>query len=223
MNLLIYGESGVGKTTFLGTAEDLEETMPALLIDVEGGIVTLRKRTNLDIKPIRSMKEMIDLINDLRKYPGYYKTVMLDSVTELQKLDMRVIMKAAYDANPDKVDIDVPSPREWGKCGEHIRNVVRALRDLPCNTIITALPNEEKNKEGVVLKIGPDLPGKLKSHIPGFMDIVGYMMVDHIGGNTTRKIQFAKTKKVMAKDRTGVLDDVTLSPSIPLLWERIHG
>lgn len=228
LNLLIYGDPGVGKTTLAGTASDVVDTSPLLLIDIEGGVTTLRHKQTVDVVQVRSMAELerivVALQNDLH---AYYKTICLDSLTELQKLDMKAVMELEYNKNPDKVDKLVPTQRAWGKSGERVRLIVRALRDLPCHTIMTALATydyeQRKDASPILRQISPSLPGKLKAEIPGFFDIVGYMQaVNERGeGNTTsivRTIQFAKTEKVVAKDRTWALDDLMRNTTIPEMW-----
>jgi hypothetical protein len=153
----------------------------------------------------------------------YYKTIGIDSLPELADLDMRIIMNDAYSRNPDKVDKDVPSPREWGKSRSHIRAIVRAFRDLPCNTIITAQVGALQ-EEGQPTKFFPGLAGKLRTEIPGFMDIVGYLQpeVEPGSGVIVRKLQVQGTRRVVAKDRTGALGTMIENATIPILWSMIH-
>lgn len=222
VNMLFYGESGVGKTHLCGTAADSEETTPLLLVDCEGGHATLRKKKGVDVRRARTLNDVQDIHNELFKHnKGWYKTVALDSLTEIQDVDMRYIMKEtkANAKDPDKIDVDVPSPREYGKTRVHMRTIVRAFRDLPMNTVITCLEREIKNDQGVVIRIRPNLTGQLMAEIPGFMDIVGY----YYTGNTPdeRVMQFVKTKKVLAKTRFPELGDKITNPTIPQIWELI--
>lgn len=223
INKLIYGDPGSGKTFFLGTAADHPDTSPLLIFDIEGGVMTLRNKPEIDVVQIRSMKQLQDNINALAKQPEmYYKTIGIDGITELQKLDMRTVMNEQYQKRPDSTDIYVPSQREWGKSGERVRMIVRALRDLECNVIMTALKAEVTDERTNKKQIYPSIPGKLKTELPGFFDIVGYYRSVAEGGELVRKLQVVGTESVIAKDRSGALDSLITDPSVPMLWEQIH-
>lgn len=236
INALLYGDVGAGKTHLLGTAADIADTSPVLIFDVEGGLKTLRKfpnKANIRRVPIRSMKEIEDKYNmlylsiktdpvtKLPYIPGV-KTLGLDSLTELTDLDMRTIMKDAFSRNPDKVDPDVPSQREWGKARAHIRTIVRAFRDLPCNVIMTAQVGSLQ-EEGQPTKFFPGFAGKLRTEVPGFFDIVAYLYAENEGGTIVRKLQSVGTRRVVAKDRTGALGQVLEDATIPDIWRLING
>lgn len=221
LNMLVYGEPGAGKTYLAGTAQDHDMTSPVLILDIEGGTTTLRKRADIDVKHVRSIAELEATYAALKENnEGYYKTVVIDSLSELQKIDMRDIMRELVNRRPD-LDPDVPSQREWGKSSEHMRRIVRGFRDLEMNTIMICHVNIQRD-ESNVLMFSPMLPGKLQMEVPGFMDIVGYLSTSIENEETVRRIQFAKTRRVIAKDRTDSLGDIVDSPTIPLLWERMH-
>jgi len=222
ISMFIYGEPGVGKTYLFGTAQDYEATSPMLLIDIEGGTTTLRKRKDLEIVPVRSMKKLVEIQNTLyRENELSYRCVALDNMSELQSLDMQVIMQEAYGRNPDKVDIDVPSPREWGKSREHLRAITRSFRDLPCHVLFSAHVHE-KIEEGQPTRYYPGFGGKARVDLPGFCDIVGLMTVEHSGNETKRRIQFVGSRRVLAKDRFDALGETVVNPSIPSLWEKLY-
>lgn len=220
-SLLPYGPPGVGKTVLAGTAEDNPNTAPVIFLDVEGGTLSLRKRKGLDVIRIKSVAELVAVHKKLAtENNGYYKTCVVDSLTELQKLDMLDIMKELVQKRPD-LDPDVPSQREWGKSIEHMRRIVRAFRDLEMNTIFTCLSVVEKDSMGNI-SYAPSLPGKLKMEISGFVDVVGYMTSTIEDGVPLRRIQFLQTNKVIAKDRTASLGDVLDNPTIPMMWDLMH-
>jgi hypothetical protein len=221
LNLLVYGNPGVGKTVFAGTAEDDKQTSPTIFLDVEGGTLSLRQRTNLDVVRVKSIDELVEMHRKLAtENDGYYKTCVVDSLTELQKLDMGDIMHELTQRRPD-LDKDVPSQREWGKSIEHMRRIVRGFRDLPMNVIFTCLVIVDKDENGIVTYT-PSLPGKLKMEISGFVDVVGYMSTVVEEGETIRRIQFAGTRRVIAKDRTASFGDMVDNPTIPDLWKLMH-
>jgi len=238
LNLLVYGEPGVGKTFLEGTAEDHQDTSPLLIIDVDGGVTTLRHR-NVDCIPCRSIDKHpvtgADGINQIyeklfkSKYIDdrgverieHYNTVAIDRLDELADVDMRFIMRDAYARNPDKVDIDVPSPREYGINRSHIRKLVRAFRDLPCHVIFVC-GVATRQEEGQPIKYFPGFSGKLQTEVPGFCDIVGYYTNDNTTGELIRRMQFQGTRRVQAKDRTNALGQLIDNPTIPMMWEMIQ-
>jgi hypothetical protein len=67
------------------------------------------------------------------------------------------------------------------------------------------------------------MPGKLRSEVPGYFDIVGFLQAAApTPGTINRTLQVAKTKKVIAKDRTSALGLMINEPSVPLLWSMIN-
>lgn len=229
-NLLVYGMPGVGKTYFCGSALDSEDTYPVLLLDVDGGAMTLRDRPELDVVQVRTMEDVVAVHNKIKereKASGefYYKTICIDSLTFLQKMDMVQVMKYAERKNSNRFpepsyELHVPSPKEWGMSNERVRLIISAYKDLSCHLICTSLERVNKDKEGTVTGYEPDLGGgSLRDNIPGYFDIVGRMMSDKAPGrDAERKMQTVKTNRVVAKDRSKVLPELVESPSIPLIW-----
>lgn len=231
LNFLVYADPGAGKTYLLGTADDDPRTKPYLHIDIDGGTKTIKHklttktRKGIDKKTIRNLDQLTELYNRLiasiKNGRLYYKTVGLDNLSELADLDMKTIMRKAYENNPDKVDVDVPSQREWGKSRSHMRNIVRAFRDLPCNVIFTAHV-ATLQEEGQPTKYFPGFAGKLKTDLPGFVDVVGHLRPIVQGEEIVRKLQVQGTNRVIAKDRTSALGTVVENPTIPMMWDLIQ-
>lgn len=230
LNGIFIGEPGAGKTYLYGTITDWpEEFLPALLVDLDGGTDTLRFKTQIQrTKPIRSLAQLQALYDeisaDCSKTGGYYKSICLDNISELQKMDMNEVMLEAKRTanNPDNVDIHVPSPREWGKNNERMRIIIRAFRDLPCHTICMAHSQEREDKTTKVDRIWPGMPGQMRHEILGFFSVGGYISIYEDGGEVKRQIQFKKTRKVQARDRFQVLPDVMMdNPTLPQIWKII--
>jgi hypothetical protein len=228
MNILIYGEPGVGKTFFAGTAADDSRLHPLLVLDVEGGMMTLRDKQagKVDVIKVRSMQEVEDVYNklyhSLENGEIYYKTIAIDSLTELADLDMRKVMKDAYNRKPETVDMDVPSPREWGIVRNHIRLITRAYKDLPCHCVFVCSLKVDQ-PENQPAKYMPGFAGKLVREVPGFADIVGFYRARNQGGEITRTLQVTGTDRVLAKDRTKILGESVKNPTLPSLWDMVEG
>jgi hypothetical protein len=223
LNILIYGDSGTGKTTLAGSADACPEMRPVLVVDIEGGTESLRRTyPDVDVVRVTTWDEMQSLYNVLYEGDHVYKTVVLDSLTEIQKFSMYQIMEDVIKKDRER-DPDIASMREWGKNIEQIRKFVRGFRDLEMNTIFTALVREDKNpRTGAVSKL-PMLSGKLASEVSAFLDVVGFYYVkpDEEGENK-RWLLTQKTEEIVAKDRTGTLPLVVEDPTMSTILELMN-
>ncbi len=206
----------MGKTRLLASASDIPELSPVLILDVEGGTFSIREKfPDVDVIRISSWAEMSKVYNDLYDGNHPYKTVGLDSLTEIQKMGMYGIMTALV-AEPDNKDRDpdIPSVREWGKNIEQTRKLVRAFRDLPMNVIFTALEMSDRNPRTGLTVTKPSLSGKLSGEVAGFLDEVLYMYVKTVDNEPQRLLLTRKTEDKVAKDRSDklpqVITDVTM-------------
>lgn len=226
LNILIYGDSGVGKTRLAGSADDVPEMRSVLVVDFEGGAETLKHcYPNCDTVRVESWKEVQNVYDELYAGNHKYKTVILDSLTEVQKFNMYNVMQNLIEKHEDR-DVDVPSMREWGINLEQMRKFVRAFRDLPMNTIFTALMVSEKdNKTGLTVK-EPHLSGKLKKEVAAFLDIVVFMYMREMEiDNETKQAHLLlsqATDTCTAKDRTSKLPQVMIEPTMAEIMKYIN-
>jgi AAA domain-containing protein len=223
-NMLVYGKSGTGKTYLAGSAQDVPEMRRVLYLDIEGGILTLR-RAFPDVETVRitTWKEFQAVYDALRAGGHGYQTIILDSLTEIQKFNMNEIMRKLVEANEER-DMDVPSLREWGKNLEQCRRFIRAFRDLPLNVIFIALEREDKDRMQRPIKL-PSLSGKMAGEVAAFLDIVCYYNIKEVTENgetqQLRVLQSAATESVVAKDRSGLLPPAMVGPTMEQLYDTI--
>lgn len=223
INFLVYGESGIGKTILGGSADAVPQMRPVLIVDVEGGAFSLLDRyPDVEVVRVETWNELQELYYALHAGDHPYKTVVLDSLTEIQKFSMNQIMVEVVAKEPGR-DPDIPSLREWGKNIEQIRRLVRAFRDLPVNTIFTALLREEKDNKTGTVTLKPMLSGKLASEVAAFLDIVTYLYVvsQQKGDEMHRErvLLTGATEKVTAKDRSNRLPLTILNPTMQEIYD----
>lgn len=226
INVLIYGKYGVGKTVLAGSASMVPQMSPVLLIDVEGGTNSLRTTyPEVDTIRITSWPELMGTLEYIQDEVHPYKTVIIDSLTEIQKLHMYYSMKK-FGKNPmeEKADWD-----DWARSLEFMRMVTRATRDLPINVIWTALLDDEQDKKtGLTMKM-PLFTGKFKKEVGAIPDEVFYYYIKDLYDEEvdkevpTRILLTSGTEDVVAKDRSGSLEMVIVSPTMEMLYSKMTG
>lgn len=179
LNMIIYGDTGTGKTYLCGTAMDFAGSSPALFIDFEGGTKTLHGR-KIDVVRPKSWKEIQIIYEYLYHDNNRYKSVVIDSLTELQKkYSMGAIMgqfeSGENDTYADLESSVAPTRQDWLRSGEQMRKMIRAFRDLAylqepsrrVHVIMTALEKYDEKKQ----LICPSLPGSLAYECGAMVDI----------------------------------------------------
>lgn len=202
LNFMVYGESGAGKTLLAGTAAFVEELSPVLFLDVEGGTMTLSQldsTADVDVVRVLKWRTMQDIYDELYRGKHPYKTVVIDSLTEMQKLAMGEILGYGKDLDPGG---QIPEFKDWSLNTEQMRRLVRAFRDLEMNTIFTCLAMEQEHprKKGVSIK-KPALTKKLAEEIPAFFDVLFYLYAAEVSGVNQRYMQTDKNDRIVAKCR----------------------
>lgn len=169
--VLVYGESGVGKTTFASSAPG-----PILWLESEGGTGSIAEADlpKIDIARVTSLETYREALGLLQADPNAYKTVVLDSFTETQALILKEIMHMAVKSDPNRDEFS-PLFSEWGRLTGVMREIARGFRDLPMHTVITALQREDTDELTGRVKVRPRLSPTLADELPGFMDAVGYL------------------------------------------------
>lgn len=221
LNMMIYGGSGVGKTLLAGTSAMVEAMSPILVIDAEDGTKTLNALPDygdqIDVVPMTQWKKMQAIYNDLYKGQHPYKTVVIDSGTEVQQLAMNDVLGTSGTV----LDVGItPEFKDWYKNTEQIRRMIRAFRDLPMHTIITALEMDSQDPRTKLVMKRPAFSNKLSQQIPAFFDTVFYLYTKEVKGDSAnlRLCLTDRTDKIVAKCRAQGVPLVLENPNMPMLY-----
>jgi hypothetical protein len=206
--LLLFGEAKTGKTSLAETAPG-----PRLILDAEGGTTWLASNTvewnpleggppkdlDPDVSVVVSILnwEMLERINTWLQKGGHeFKSVILDSLTELQKQAKRSITDTGM------------TMKDWGTLYDRMDPVLRELRDLtqvpgsPVECVVlVCLANSREDR------IVPDVQGSMARSLAGQVDTIGYLRVGQMNadGGQDRELLVDARQGISAGDRTKVL------------------
>jgi len=149
---LLVGSPGSGKTSILATANDCPEMAPLCVLDFESGLLAVAHRGDVYREQIKSMKHLDEVFWAIvNRKSGWemFKTIGLDSASELADLCLQEIVGAAFDkatSNSElahRDDVDSVMLQDYGKSTRRATRLFRWLRDLDgINVIMTALPKD---------------------------------------------------------------------------------
>jgi len=133
--------------------------------------------------------------------PTLYYTVVIDSLTEVQKYCMYQLLGIEVGRYALDLEPETPQWTEWGKSAEMIRLLIRTFRDLPLHTIVVCGQAQEQDHQKR-FHYGPLLPGKLANEVQGFFDVVGYFVAQPTeGGEMYRRLWLEPGQTFKAKNR----------------------
>jgi hypothetical protein len=210
---LIYGEGGTGKTTLAATAADVPDLCPVLHLNIENGADSIASRSNIEVVDIDTIRELQSVFAELYNKSGAgYNTVIADNLTEAQAQGMDDILKTGK--GMDFVDFEGASFSNgaWNQSSQQMRKLMRYFRDLPVYTIFVAW-EKDYAKDNEPANIGPHFTKTFGGEAPGLVNDVYRLSLK--GGE--RVLQTAKTDRVSAKDRSGLLPPIIRNPTMNVL------
>lgn len=219
---LFYGPPGGGKTTLGGSAALCVKT---LIISAESGLLSLQNLKDasgnipdIDYVQIKNMADMEAAYHFLKNEKHEYKAVVIDSLTEIQRV--------AKDAIMEEAKVQTMEIRSWGQLASKLERLVRSFRDLPMHLIITALEDAETDKLTGEVKVWPALQGSVQKQLPAYFDLVAYAFSRETGEGAERRtvhgLLTQNSGKYVAKDRSGKLPKIIDDPSFEKICSYIY-
>ena len=192
VKLLVYGQSGAGKTSLIRTLPN------PVVLSAEGGLLSIQ---DADI-PFIEIKTMDDLTEAYEwckssSEAGEFQSVALDSISEVAEVVLNYEKKQTKD------------PRQaYGTLAEQMTDIIRAFRDLPNKHVYFSAKMEKSADEQGRVLFNPAMPGKsLTQGISYFFDEVLALRVERDGeGKNVRALMCDTDGLWLAKDRSGKLE-----------------
>lgn len=171
LNILLYGRSGTGKTTIIGTAPK-----PLLILDIrEKGTTSIRKTPGVFVLPIDSWKDFEEAYWYIVSNPKEYKTIAIDTVTQLQDYALSEVRGTSE---------GLVSRKSWGEASSLLKSWIMLYRDLPQNLIFTAQDRKTKGEEddsdednSIMPEIGPYVMPSVAKILNAAVDVIGMTFV----------------------------------------------
>jgi phage nucleotide-binding protein len=199
ISILIYADSGKGKTTLASTLPK-EET---LFVVTEAGMGPLIGKgfqyfdvlATMKLNPLMPLEEIIqEFYKNIRTDPKCpFKYIVIDNLTELENQ-----LLGDYTKRRKK---PFPEAKEYGDVAYRIHEWVVLFRDLQYQGITVIFNTWEKQSElksatGESYTMGyPFLSGRNSAQIPGLVDAVGHLITK----GEVRMVQFSQNNMFLTK------------------------
>ncbi len=243
LNILYYGDGGMGKTTHLTSMVHLAEAGQKLWLanaesGVKAGALQRRGIPTADIEvypdpdnPEESISfegienEWLRVREELHKDPNSYIGTGWDSITEIQQAlkDVDVLAAVAKaNRNGRERSRHVVDQDNWRSVNEQCRQLIRKYRDLPCHFACSALSRREQDSDGVVVYQPGVTPG-LQGDLVGWMDIVVHCSIAIVDGEEEFRGLLRAHGKYRGKDRFSATPRWLVDPTFDRIYQYVYG
>ena len=206
---LVYGRTGVGKTTLCGTAPN------NLIISAESGLLSLGDK-NIPVIEIESFMDIAEAYRFVTESAEatQFETISLDSISEIAEQCLAHERATNKDARA-----------AYGELATKMSEVIRSFRDLPeRNVYFAAKSGYNKDEQTGITMYGPSMPGQtLTKNLGYFFDLVMQLEIGaDAEGNSFRYLRTAPTISIEAKDRSNKLEAFE-APDLGAVFQKIRG
>ena len=177
---LIYGQSGMGKTTLACSAPS------PVLFDFDGGVSRIRDEHQVPTVQIAKWADALEALKEL-KHDTEFMTIIVDTASKiLDSITVHICGTAQ------------PKIQQWGLINATFKSFLRSVQSLGKNIVFVAQREVEKNGEDN--RYVPQFRASNYKDVICDLDVCGYMeMVVH-QGQEVRQITFNPTSRSEGKN-----------------------
>lgn len=206
VDVLVYGGSGTGKTQFAATFNAVGNVV---FIDFDSGLKTVRGWKDVSyFTVLETLPKPSAYVSFMRLLPqlekriinGEFNTVCLDSLTTFSECVLNAVMYESGKLGQN------PSFVEWGEQMRRIKSVIDRLLVLPCNIVVTAHEQFEKDELSGKVWCLPLVTGKLATRISLYFDEVYHLQVEANKDSSSYTMLTRPDRYYTAKSRIGFKD-----------------
>lgn len=189
----IYGRAGSGKTTLASTFPK-----PLLLLDIrDKGTDSIADVKQCDGMEIESLDDIEDVYYFLKDGDHKYKTVVFDTVTEMQKLVMKHVVEGKKKTTDRLGDWGTMAKRDWGDVAGIMNKWISDFRDLDLEVVFLAqervknVDDDEQDDNQLTPEVGPAVMPSIALTLNAAVNVIGNMFI-----RMKRTTKTVKGKKV---------------------------
>lgn len=169
MKLFVYGPAGAGKTTLIKTAPG-----PKIVLDFEGGVLSLMDAEDVTIVPVTSTDELAQVVRELVD-DTTFKTIAFDGLSLFIRNRMQTLL--------NETGKQRPTFSEWNVVTNEVRSAIMPLLHIKGRVLlVTSLSKveietirENGQVRTIVRRIRPDLPPGIMQDVIAASDFVAYL------------------------------------------------
>lgn len=192
LKTLIYGQPGLGKTTFALSAPN------PVLLDFDNGVHRVKPEHQVTTLQVNSWQDVIDAIHELSPF----KTLVIDTAGKM--LDYMGAWLIEKNPKLGKSN-GALSLQGYGERKAEFNRFLKQIATMGKHIVFVA--HEKEEKEGDTKYIRPEVGGSSGTDLYKELDLIGYM--EAIGKKRT--ISFAPTEKYYAKNACGLNDVIEVT------------